>query len=390
MISDMNENYKNLEGMVSEVIGSLDDVSDSIVMKTIEKCILSQHPYITVKDKVNASKELFNKFRRLGQIQQFLDDDSISEIMINGTERLFIEKDGRLLLTDILFQRNELYQLIQKMVSMVDRKVNERNPICDLRLEDGSRVNIVYDSVGLKGPYVTIRKFPKVKLSSLDIISNHTISIEAMLFLEGEVRGRKNIFVSGGTSSGKTTLLNILSNAISENERVITIEDSAELKITSVQNLVSLEARPKGDEYTNPVSIRELIRSSLRMRPDRIIVGEVRGEETIDMLQSMNTGHDGSLSTGHANSIYDMLIRLETMVLAEMEIPLQAIRQQIASAIDLMVHIEKVEHVGRRIMEIARIKYNENDHIAIEPLYYYDRQSDKLVVYKEGGSIEPD
>lgn len=362
-------------------INLLEEVNDDSVLALIESFVYQDYLFSPVEVKEELITYLFNYFRKLGVIQPLLDDDSITEIMINGYDTIYVEQSGNIILTDLRFEnRKELQLLVQKIVGKMERKVNEKFPICDVRLVCGSRVNIVLDPIAIHGPCVTIRKFPNEKLTKDDIIRNQTISDEAMKFLEMLVGKKYNIFISGGTSSGKTTLLNILSDAINANERVITIEDSAELRLSNVDNLISLESRTTNDHLTNRISIKDLIKSSLRMRPDRIIVGEVRGEETIDMLQAMNTGHDGSISTGHSNSLQDMLIRLETMVLAGVDIPLLAIRQQISSAIDIMIHIQKIRGKGRRVIDISEVKHIKDNKIILNPLYTYDMNIDKLVV----------
>lgn len=361
-------------------INELEFINDETVLKLIESYVYQGLLFSSVDEKEEMISYLFNYFRRLSIIQPLLDDDSITEIMINGYNTIFIEKNGEIIPAKITFDsEKELQLLIQKIVGKMDRKVNEKFPICDVRLTCGSRVNIVLNPIAIDGSCVTIRKFPKKKLNKGDLVLNKTINKEGIDFLELLVKKRFNIFISGGTSSGKTTLLNILSDAISESERVITIEDSAELRLNNVENLIRLESRTSNDHLTNQIPIKELIKSSLRMRPDRIIVGEVRGDETIDMLQAMNTGHDGSISTGHSNTIEDMLIRLETMVLTGVEIPLLAIRQQIASAIDIMVHIQKISNKGRRIIDISEVIGIKDQKIQLQPLYTYDSIKDCLV-----------
>ncbi len=349
------------------------ELEDEHVQKIIEEEVDKQLPYRSLDEKMENIERLFNQFRRLGVIQPLIDSPLITEIMINGYKEIFVEEEGVIKKWELCFEDEEsLMQLVQKIVGLMDRKVNERYPICDVRLQDGSRVNVVLPPIAINGPYVTIRRFPVKRFHKQDLICNKTVSKEAMNFLEVCVEKRFNIFVSGGTSSGKTTLLNVLSDNIGRHERVITIEDSAELQLNCIDNLVRLETRVGDEEYVNHISIRDLIRASLRMRPDRIIVGEVRGEETIDMLQCMNTGHDGSLSTGHGNSIAEMLIRLETMVLSTIDLPLIAIRQQIASALDLMVHIQKIEGKGRRIIEISEVVDLKGERIRLNPIFVYD------------------
>lgn len=365
---------------VIQEIQLLEEINDEKVESMIFEHIVEEYSNLSLKEKNNLLLYLFNNIRRLGIIQPLIEDTNISEIMINGYQTIYIERNGIIELTDLAFQdKEELFYLIQKIVSKMDRKVNEKNPICDVRLENGARVNIVLSPVAIDGPIVTIRKFPEKKLTRKELIENKTITEEAMNFLELLVVAKYNIFISGGTSSGKTTLLNILSDAIDSNERVITIEDSAELQLHRIENLVRLEARSGEEEYSNQINIRDLIKTSLRMRPDRIIVGEVRGEETIDMLQAMNTGHDGSLSTGHGNSIREMLFRLETMVLSNLEIPLLAIRQQISSAIDIMIHIQKIKGKGRRITDISEIGVIQDGNISLNSLFSYDDKIDCLV-----------
>ncbi len=374
----MSSKVERLREQVLSKINRMEIIDDDRVMELVENMVYQDLLYEPIEEKEDLIVKLFNEFRRLGPLQPLLNDDEITEIMINGEDQVYLERKGKMEEADIGFQSNdEIFHLIQKIVNMMDRKVNEKHPICDVRLHDGSRVNIVLSPIALKGPTMTIRKFPKKRLTKKDLIENMTIDHGSMAFLENLVKKKYNLFISGGTSSGKTTLLNILSDAIPTGERIITIEDSAELQLSSINNLVSLEARTSSDHH-NHVSIRDLIKSSLRMRPDRIIVGEVRGEETIDMLQGMNTGHDGSISTGHANTTQDMLFRLETMVLSGMNIPLIAIRQQISSALDIMIHIQKIRDLGRRVVEISEVVGMVGDQIQLSPLYLYDEKEDRL------------
>ncbi len=300
---------------------------------------------------------VFESIRGLGVLGQIIADTDITEVMINGYEDIFVEKNGRLRKLENHFEsRQELETIITKFVSQSGRVVNESEPIVDTHLEDGSRVNVVMPPVALNGPVVTIRRFPKEAMTVDKLIAYGSITPEVAQVLELLVRARYNIFVSGGTGSGKTTFLNALSNFIPRDERIITIEDSAELQIRSVDNLVRLETRNAGPDGSGAITIRDLIKSALRMRPDRIVVGEVRGAEALDMLQAMNTGHDGSLSTGHANSTYDMISRLETMVLqGAAGLPLEAIRQQIASAVDIIIHLSRLRDKSRKTMEIVEI-----------------------------------
>ena len=333
---------------------------------------LTGNQYISVTERLEIVNHAFNDMSKLGILQSILDDKSITEVMINGPDHIFIEKNGHLYETKEKFKdRKELEDIIQRIVYRVNRTVDSANPICDARLEDGSRVNIVLAPIALNGPIVTIRKFPEKVIQFEDLISWKAISKEAADFLKQCVQAKYNIFVSGGTGSGKTTFLNALSNFIPEDERIITIEDSAELQIQSVKNLVRMETRNANTEGKGEITIRDLIKSSLRMRPERIVVGEVRGAEALDMLQAMKTGHDGSLSTGHANSPADMLSRLETMVLTGSSFPIEAIRQQIASALDLIVHLGRMSDKSRKVLSIVEMLGYENGEYQINPLYEY-------------------
>ncbi|HEU5140380.1 MAG TPA: CpaF family protein [Bacillales bacterium] len=323
-------------------------------------------------------ERIYHAFRGLDILQPLIDDPDITEIMINNHEEIFIEREGEITKAPVQFTNvQKLEDIIQTIVSKVDRVVNESSPIVDARLQDGSRVNVVLPPIALKGPVMTIRKFPGEPLTITDLIDKETLSEEAAEFLQHLVQAKYNIFVSGGTGSGKTTFLNVLSNFIPKKERMITIEDSAELQIQSVPNLVGLEARNANTEGKGQISIRELIRTSLRMRPDRVIVGEVRGEEALDMLQAMNTGHDGSLSTGHANSTIDMLSRLETMVLSGAPLPVQVIRQQISSALDIMVHLARLRDHSRRVVAINEMLKVEEGEFRLNPLFEFVEEGER-------------
>lgn len=319
------------------------------------------------------SRQLFHSFRKLDILQELIEDETISEIMINGTNDIFLEKNGRIIKSDRRFiSQNKLEDVIQQIVARTNRYVNELSPIVDARLEDGSRVNVVLKPVALDGPIMTIRKFPKEKVTMEQLIRWKSISREVAEFLKMLVRAKYNIFVSGGTGAGKTTFLNAMSDFIPKDERIITIEDNAELQIKGVANLVRLEARNANLEGEGAVTIRELIKSALRMRPDRIIVGEVRGEETVDMISSaMLNGHSGSMSTGHANNPADMLHRLETMMMMGIDLPLTAIQRQIASALDIVIHLGRLRDRSRRVMEIAEIIGYEDGHIQMQTLYEF-------------------
>ena len=364
---------------VQERMGYMKEMSDEEVEETIDEVLLEQETLVTypVELRWKLKKELFDSLRRLDILQIFVEDNSVTEIMINGTEHIFIERKGKLQELDKGFDSiDKLQDVIQQIVAGCNRVVNEASPIVDARLPDGSRVNIVMKPVALNGPIVTIRRFPDKPITMDWLVKNNSISEQAALFLETLVKAGYNIFISGGTGSGKTTFLNALSQFIPPDERVITIEDSAELQLLGLSNLVRLETRNSNVEGCKEISIRELIRSSLRMRPNRIVVGEVRGAEAIDMLQCLNTGHDGSMSTGHANSGKDMLARLENMVLMGMELPLAAIRQQIASGIDIIVHLGRLRDKSRRVLEITEILGYENNEIRLNPLFEFEEEGE--------------
>lgn len=353
------------------------EISDEEMQDLIDDLVISvgRGFGLTLLERQQMAKELFYAIRRLDILQELIEDDEITEIMINGTGRIFIEKEGRMTPWEKQFATKEkLEDVIQQMVSKCNRVVNESSPIVDARLEDGSRVNVVLAPVALNGPIVTIRKFPKQPIDMETLIRYGSLTTEAALFLEKLVIAGYNIMVSGGTGSGKTTFLNALSQYIPKTERIITIEDSAELQLQEVENLVKLETRNANAEGTKEISIRDLIRTSLRMRPDRVIIGEVRGGEAFDMLQALNTGHDGSLSTGHANSAKDMLSRLETMVLMGVELPLPAIRRQIASGVDIIIHLGRLRDKSRRVLEIAEVIGMEKDEIVVQPLYVFQEE----------------
>ncbi|WP_368655236.1 CpaF family protein [Ornithinibacillus sp. 4-3] len=315
---------------------------------------------------------IYHAFRGLGVLQPILDDPTVTEIMINDFDEIFIERDGQVFQTEAKFEsRQRLEDTIQSIVSKVNRVVNESSPIVDARLDDGSRVNVVLPPIALKGPAMTIRKFPSKPITIEDLMNFGAINEEAASFIQHLVEAKYNVFISGGTGSGKTTFLNVLSNFIPEDERIITIEDSAELQIKKVPNLVSLETRNRNTEGKGEITIRDLIKSSLRMRPSRIIVGEVRGAEALDMLQAMNTGHDGSLSTGHANSIVDMLSRLETMVLSGAELPVEVIRKQISSSIDIMIHLTRFRDHSRKVVQISEVLGIEDGEVKLSDLFVF-------------------
>lgn len=382
--------YQALMTKVRLEVGMLDDPGDEEVAQVIDMVLQerSRQDYLSVNQRVAFRERLFNALRRLDILQPLVDDSSITEIMINGTQEIYIERYGAMTRLDYAFDTTEqLENVIQMIVSKVNRVVNESTPICDARLEDGSRINVVLPPIALKGPTLTIRKFPLKPMTMEDLINLGSIDAEAAGVLENLVKAKYNFFVCGGTGSGKTTFLNVLSNAIPKDERLITIEDSAELQITNVGNLVSLEARNVNVEGRGAVTIRDLIKSSLRMRPDRIVVGEVRGSEALDMLQAMNTGHDGSLSTGHANSTKDMLSRLETMVLTGSAMPLEAIRQQIGSAVEIMVHLGRLRDKTRKVLEIVEVVGYKEGQILLNPLYQFQENHQSAMKKVKGGLV---
>lgn len=350
-------------------------ITDDEVMDIVTEAVFSRSAkkYLSIAEKHDLAEMVFNSMRRLDILQPVIDDKSITEIMINGPDNLFIERAGHISRLKLGFESAEkLEDVIQTIVSRTNRTVNEASPIVDISLSDGSRVNVVLKPVALNGPIMTIRKFPDKPMTMERLVEIGSLSAEAAEELSCLVRAKYNIFICGGTGSGKTTFLNALSGRIPGDERLITIEDSAELQIKGVDNIVRLETRNANSEGRGRITIRELIKTSLRMRPERIIVGEVRGEEALDMLQAMNTGHDGSLSTGHANSAADMLKRLETMVLAAAPLPLEAVRQQIASAINIIIHLGRLRDRSRRVLEICEITGCCNGQIQMNPLYLFE------------------
>lgn len=354
------------------------DIGDEELTELIHDVLQEevQENYIPLQEQIALSRQLYHSFRKLDILQELIEDDSITEIMINGTEDIFLERNGSVFKSEKRFlSQSKLEDVIQQIVAGTNRYVNELSPIVDARLEDGSRVNVVLKPVALNGPIMTIRKFPKEKVTIEQLIEWNSISAEAAAFLEMLVRAKYNIFVSGGTGAGKTTFLNALSDFVPKEERIITIEDNAELQIKGVENLVRLEARNANLEGEGAVTIRDLIKSALRMRPDRIIVGEVRGEETVDMISSaMLNGHSGSMSTGHANNPADMLHRLETMMMMGIELPLIAIQRQVASALDIIIHLGRLRDKSRRVLEIAEVLGVEEGQIRLRTLYEFQEE----------------
>lgn len=348
-----------------------------IILNVIEEA--AEVEFLPLSEKIRVSRELFNAFRRLDILQDLIEDDSITEIMVNGTSDIFYEKGGKLYRTDRRFISEErLYDVIQQIVGETNRYVNESSPIVDARLKDGSRVNVVLKPVAVNGPIMTIRKFPAEAITMEQLVRMGSLTEEAADFISCLVKSKYNIFVSGGTGAGKTTFLNAMSDFIPKDERIITIEDNAELQIRGVKNLVRLEARGENLEGGGAVTIRDLIRSALRMRPDRIIVGEVRGKETVDMISSaMLNGHSGSMSTGHANNPSDMLHRLETMMMMGIDLPLQAIQRQIASALDIIIHLGRLRDRSRRVIQIAEVLDCSEGRILTETLYEFREEGMK-------------
>lgn len=370
---------------IKQSVSNHADLSSQPSDKEIEDLITStvfaksKQFYMDFAQRQELSRLVFNAMRRLGVLQPLLEDESITEIMVNGPRHIFIERGGRVFETDISIESQEkLEDMIQMIVARVNRTVNESTPLVDARLEDGSRVSVILPPIALDGPVLTIRKFSRKPLTIEELIGKGSLTKEAAELLGRMVRARCNIFICGGTGSGKTTFLNALANFIPPDERIVTIEDSAELQINSLKNVVRTETRNPNLQGNGQITIRDLIRMSLRLRPDRIIVGEVRGPETLDMLQAMNTGHDGSLSTGHGNSPEDMLRRLETMVLMGASLPLEALRQQLASALDVIVHLARLRDKRRRILEITEVAGYKEGEIQLNPLYAYceEGQSD--------------
>lgn len=374
-----SEVRNNLRNAIQERMDYGKDYNDGEVDELIDEMMQSREEMslCPVEVRWRLKRELFNALRGLDILQDLVDDSTISEIMVNGTDPIFVEQSGCLRQLELRFESAEkLQDVIQKIVAGCNRMVNEASPIVDASLSNGSRVNIVMRPIALNGPIVTIRRFPDHPITMAQLVRMDSVSGEAADFLQKLVQAGYNLFISGGTGSGKTTFLNALSGFISHGERVITIEDSAELQLQGIPNLVRLETRNGNVEGCREISIRDLIRASLRMRPDRIIVGEVRGAEAFDMMQCLNTGHDGSMSTGHANSAADMLSRLENMVLMGMDLPLAAIRQQIASGLDVIVHLGRLRDKSRRVLEITEVTGYAEGKIGLNPLYVFEEQGE--------------
>lgn len=379
MKNRQDELRKQLKNKLRASIDYSKEISDDQMQELIDELLIREgkKQALSLEEKTKLRKELFYAVRKLDVLQELVDDKEITEIMINGAEHIFIEKKGRLFQLEQKFESKEkLEDIIQQIVATCNRVVNEASPIVDARLENGSRVNVVLSPVALNGPIVTIRKFPERPITMEDLISFGSVPEDVSGWLAKLVEAKYNIFISGGTGSGKTTFLNALSNYIPKEERIITIEDSAELQILNIPNIVRMETRNANVEGCREITIRDLIKSSLRMRPDRIIVGEVRGGEAFDMLQCLNTGHDGSMSTGHANSSKDMLSRLENMILMGMELPLNAIRQQIASGIDILIHLGRLRDKSRKVLEIIEVLGFEDGEIQLKTLYRFEEEGE--------------
>ncbi len=371
------------EKVRKQVLSDIDvsrDLEDEEIWDIISRAASEEvkQKSISLRDRIELEKRVFDSLKRLDVLQELIDDTEVTEIMVNGPDSIFYEKNGCIQQYDGRFSSEEKMQdIIQQIVGRHNRVVNQSSPIVDTRLVDGSRVNIVLFPISLGGSAISIRKFPKEPYNMEKLIAIGSVSKEVSEMLKLLVKAKYSIFISGGTGSGKTTFLNALSQYIPEDERIITIEDSAELQLLGAKNIVRMETRNANVEGVMPITIRDLIRTALRMRPDRIIVGECRGAETLDMLSAMNTGHDGSLSTGHANSCRDMLSRMETMVLMGQELPLSAIRSQIASGINIIIQLGRLRDKSRRVLEIAELDGIVDGEIVLNTLYQFEEISEK-------------
>lgn len=381
---------KSLKEQVISKIDMTEDCDDEVLSQIIDSVLLEQAEYIAYRDMLRLKKDVYNSLRRYDVLSELLEDETITDIMVNGTSEIYVDKGGVMQASGYYFETKEkLENVIQQIVAGHNRIVNETSPIVDVRMQDGSRVNVVLPPVAINGPILTIRKFPKRDFTMDKYIEMNTLSVEAGEFLDGLVKSKYNIFISGGTGTGKTTFLNVLSGCIPKEERVITIEDSAELRIQGINNIVRLETRNANLEGKNEITMSDLIKSSLRMIPSRIVVGEVRGIEAFDMIQAMNTGHDGSLSTGHANSAMDMLIRLETLMLMAKDFPLQAVRRQIASAIDIVIHLGRLRDRTRKVMEISEVLYEDGEYV-LNRLFEYEENVNGGNLVRTGNNLVND
>ncbi len=373
--SVVNKKSEEIKKEVQRELEGRLDIDDEDVLRLIDEKIRLKNRQVSLmlSDKLAIRRDVFNAMRRLDVLQELIDDPTVTEIMVNGMHSIFVERNGGIVDTGKCFDsKDRLSDIIQQIVAGANRTVNAASPIVDARLKDGSRVNVVLDPVALNGPILTIRRFPKVPIDAAGLIGNGSVTEEVMDLLRDLVKAKYNILISGGTGAGKTTFLNILSGFIPKDERIITIEDSAELVIRGVSNIVSLESRNANSSGCNAISIRDLIRTALRMRPDRIIVGEVRGSESIDMLQAMNVGQDGSMSTIHANSAADAVSRLETMMMLHTEIPVTALRRQMASGIDIIIHLGRLRDRSRRLLEIIEVTGFEGNDLKTRVLYRFE------------------
>lgn len=371
------ELFQELRALLMERLDLARELSDEEILEEIDDLILGRmREYcLSLKEKVQLRQELFHSVRKLDVLQELIEDETVTEIMVNGPDAIFVERAGKLTKWDKTFTSGEkLEDVIQQIVGKCNRVVNESMPIVDARLENGARVNAVVRPVALNGPILTIRRFPDTPITMEKLIALGSLPAECAEFLKTLVRARYSMVIGGGTGSGKTTFLGALSNFIPSDERLITIEDNAELKIQGIENLVRLEAKMANTEGATSVTIRDLIKTALRMRPDRIVVGEVRGGEAVDMLQALNTGHEGSLSTAHANSAEDMLSRLETMTLMGVDLPLEAIRRQIASGVDILIHLGRMRDKSRKVLEITEICGFEDHEIKTRTLYQWQEE----------------
>ena len=372
------ETFQSLRMLLMEKLDLARELTDEEILEEIDTLILERmrDSCLSLKEKVQLRQELFHSVRKLDVLQELIEDETVTEIMVNGPDAIFVERAGKLSRWEKTFTSGEkLEDVIQQIVGKCNRVVNESMPIVDARLENGARVNAVVRPVALNGPILTIRRFPDTPITMEKLIALGSLPAECAEFLKTLVKARYSMVIGGGTGSGKTTFLGALSNFIPSDERLITIEDNAELKIQGIENLVRLEAKMANTEGATSVTIRDLIKTALRMRPDRIVVGEVRGGEAVDMLQALNTGHEGSLSTAHANSAEDMLSRLETMTLMGVDLPLEAIRRQIASGVDILIHLGRMRDKSRKVLEITEVCGFENGEIQTHPLYQWKEKN---------------
>lgn len=374
--------FREMRKALMEELEDSVELTDEDVLEKIDELLLGngREGYIPLKEKVRLRQELFDSVRKLDVLQELIDNPRVTEIMVNGYQAIYVEKDGKMYRWEKSFTSEEkLEDVIQQIAGQCNRVVNENKPIVDARLSNGSRVNVVVSPVALNGPILTIRRFPDEPITMERLVQMGSITREGAKFLKKLVAAGYSILIGGGTSAGKTTFLNALSNYIPKDERIITIEDNAELQIQGVENLVRLEAKEANIEGNKAIAIRDLIKTALRMRPNRIVVGEVRGEEAIDLLAAWNTGHDGSLGTAHANSARDMISRMETMVLMGMNLPLEAIRRQIASGIDILVHLGRMRDKKRRVLEIVEVTGFYDGEVKLLPLYGWDDKKEQLL-----------